>query len=156
MCCKLLSVPEAGKPDDGWCPHCRPGRGGCAIYQDRPAICRGYSCHWLAGSLPDHWYPLKCKMVVDMIEKDDALVQRVHVDPRQPLRWREEPYYSEIKESALRGLRGELVKDRMVFTVISLGQNKWTVVLPHEERPYKKGMVILRTGENEFKAFDAA
>ena len=36
LCCKLLAIAELNKPIDTWCPHARPGRGGCSIYPDRP------------------------------------------------------------------------------------------------------------------------
>ena len=47
LCCRLLDVPEAGKAQSQWCPHCLPGRGGCAIYDERPHVCRRCSCLWL-------------------------------------------------------------------------------------------------------------
>src|SRR6516165_9574581 len=31
LCCKLLPIRELNKPIDTWCPHCRPGHGGCTI-----------------------------------------------------------------------------------------------------------------------------
>jgi Fe-S-cluster containining protein len=30
--------------EDGWCAHNDRGTGGCTIYDDRPAVCRGYDC----------------------------------------------------------------------------------------------------------------
>src|SRR5262249_4530121 len=40
LCCKLLPIQELNKPIDTWCPHCRPGHGGCTIYSSRPSECR--------------------------------------------------------------------------------------------------------------------
>jgi hypothetical protein len=31
LCCKLAPIRELNKPIDAWCPHCRPGHGGCTI-----------------------------------------------------------------------------------------------------------------------------
>jgi hypothetical protein len=31
LCCYLLDVPQAGKARRSWCPHCKPGKGGCTI-----------------------------------------------------------------------------------------------------------------------------
>jgi Fe-S-cluster containining protein len=62
ICCKLnfaLTAPEIeagrvkwdlGRPylirhdADGLCTHCDHGTGACGIYEDRPGICRSYSC----------------------------------------------------------------------------------------------------------------
>jgi Fe-S-cluster containining protein len=62
VCCKLdfaLSIPEVesgkvkwdlGRPyfirhdSHGACVHLDPDSGGCRIYNDRPGVCRGYSC----------------------------------------------------------------------------------------------------------------
>src|SRR5262249_6364064 len=46
-CCKVLDVLELDKPAHQWCKHCRPGRGGCLIYDRRPTICRVFACAWL-------------------------------------------------------------------------------------------------------------
>jgi hypothetical protein len=32
LCCKLPYVAELNKPINTWCPHARPGHGGCSIY----------------------------------------------------------------------------------------------------------------------------
>jgi hypothetical protein len=48
LCCKLINVREPlNKPRDVWCQHCRPGKGGCSIYDTRPDVCRGFACDWL-------------------------------------------------------------------------------------------------------------
>jgi Fe-S-cluster containining protein len=62
ICCKLnfaLTAPEIeggkvkwdlGRPylirhdEEGFCTHCDRGTGACGIYEDRPQICRSYSC----------------------------------------------------------------------------------------------------------------
>src|SRR5215475_5296431 len=64
-CCKLLAVPEINKPPHQWCKHCRPGRGGCLIYDRRPTICRVFACAWLIDeNVPDHWFPKRARMVM--------------------------------------------------------------------------------------------
>ena len=54
LCCKLLQIdePELKKPANEWCRHCRPGKGGCAIYDERPPVCRDFACEWLIN--PKH------------------------------------------------------------------------------------------------------
>jgi Fe-S-cluster containining protein len=32
------------------CQFITPNGGGCRIYEDRPANCRGWTCEWLAGA----------------------------------------------------------------------------------------------------------
>jgi hypothetical protein len=105
LCCKLLPIfglPKP-KPRGQWCPHCKPGRGGCVIYESRPEECRIFYCGWLMGHLPPEWYPQHSKMVVAFYPRpfgvgSDCLVT---VDPAYAGRWREEPYYSQIKQNAV-------------------------------------------------------
>jgi len=101
LCCKLLYISELNKPIDKWCGHCRPGRGGCTIYADRPVNCRTFVCHWLAGHTDDLWYPARCKMVLLQMHKDHLLVD---VDPNFPNAWRREPYYATLRSYAAPGL----------------------------------------------------
>lgn len=143
MCCRLLDVPEINKPKHNWCQHCRPGNGGCTIYDQRPGICRSYACQWLMYPLVfgDEWFPPKAKIVADFhFEDNGAIIARFHVDPRFPNRWREEPYYSKIRRFALAGLRGEL-DGRQFQTIVSI-KGKWTLILPHKEVPYSPGITM--------------
>lgn len=45
-CCRVYNIPELAKPANKWCDHCDVGHG-CQIYQQRPQVCRDYSCMWL-------------------------------------------------------------------------------------------------------------
>jgi hypothetical protein len=48
-CCTVVGVEELRKPHWTRCVHqCHSG---CAIYEERPRSCRGYSCLWAAGLL---------------------------------------------------------------------------------------------------------
>ena len=107
LCCKVLKIKEFAKPAHQWCQHCRPGKGGCAIYDDRPSTCRGFVCFWLEGKMDDAWYPLKSKIVAHSVKNEDhaAPVLYFHVDVAYPQRWREEPYHSSIRHTAAVGLR---------------------------------------------------
>jgi hypothetical protein len=53
-CCFVMEVedPELTKPNNVWCAHCRPGRGGCTIYSTRPTECRIFACDWLIRGDP--------------------------------------------------------------------------------------------------------
>jgi hypothetical protein len=69
MCCKLLKIDEIeiSKPANQWCKHCRPGAGGCMIYDDRPPVCHGFACLWLVDpTLNDEWKPSHSKIVIHM------------------------------------------------------------------------------------------
>jgi hypothetical protein len=150
LCCRLLDVPEAGKQTAQWCPHCRPGKGGCSIYAARPQACRHWACSWLVNSdFGDEWFPKACGIVVDMHRmEDDSIVMRFHVDPRTPDNWRKEPFYSQIKQAALRGLRGDI--GQQFGTIISIAKKPWLLVLPNKEVEWGIG-VTMQTGPDEFE-----
>jgi len=112
LCCKVLHIPELNKPVNQWCPHCRPGKGGCSIYADRPDVCRVYQCGWLStDKLPESWYPAKSHFLVQT--NDDDTVLYVHVDQGFPSAWRKEPYYAEL-----------LVMAREFLVVVEVGNNR--------------------------------
>lgn len=131
LCCLLLHVPEVQKPVDGWCRHCRPGKGGCSIYDRRPPVCRNWTCLWLAGSLPDYWAPLQSKLVLDR-NPGESLV-RVFVHPEHPDRWREKPYHGELRALARTGLMG--TTEETFHLTIVVDRKCGHVVLPHRDVP---------------------
>jgi hypothetical protein len=94
LCCKLLSIRELDKPIDTWCQHCRPGKGGCSIYANRPAECRSFECGWLADErIGEEWFPARCKMVLSQTDEGHLSVT---VDPAFSDAWRREPYHSQL------------------------------------------------------------
>lgn len=117
-----MDVPDV-KPKHEWCQHARPGCGGCAIYATRPEACRSFHCMWLIDErFPDYWYPAKSKIVINAIEHEGTSHVAFVVDPAYPNRWREEPYFSDIKKLAAHGLDGKYGK-------------KWnTIVMIKDER----------------------
>jgi hypothetical protein len=132
LCCKLLPIndEELKKPPSVWCKNCAPGKGGCTIYENRPLSCRRFVCLWLiTEGLEDHWKPLTSKMVAFVAgDKTQEKGNRVaiYVDPSSPTKWREEPYYGQIRawsESALK------VQAHVVVYV----HNRAIVVLPNKE-----------------------
>ena len=93
LCCTVLRVDELQKPAGENCRHQLgvgshangresaaqgsedregggdlgpPGGGGCAIYQDRPHICRAYQCLWRQGGLEDDERPDATGGIVDL------------------------------------------------------------------------------------------
>jgi hypothetical protein len=124
MCCKIMNVDEFEKPQGVWCRHCAPGRGRCTIHDDRPPVCRNYSCGWLiSSSLGAEWKPSICKMLINF-EKDKGLIS-VHVDSGHPGAWRRQPYYGHLKQWAR-----QLVGQNMVVVFI---KRKTIVVLPDKD-----------------------
>jgi hypothetical protein len=122
LCCKVMQVKEIAKQPGSWCKDCAPGKGGCKIYQNRPAGCRDFLCGWLlTKELGPAWFPAAAKLVVQAEEHRVTFL----VDPAFPNRWREEPYYSLIRSYAR-----EMVDLRQVFVWIG---KRLIAVLPNKE-----------------------
>lgn len=77
LCCSVLRVDELQKPAGQNCRHqlgveSRASGGGagdagsCAIYHDRPPICRAYQCLWRQGGLEDDERPDWTGGIVDL------------------------------------------------------------------------------------------
>lgn len=62
LCCKLIEITEIGKPARQWCPDWDKGKG-CTIYENRPDVCRNFSCLWLTGELPEKLSPRRTRVV---------------------------------------------------------------------------------------------
>jgi hypothetical protein len=149
LCCKLphIDIPELKKPRDTWCPHCRPGKGGCSIYQTRPGLCKAYTCLWLADpALGEEWKPSRCKIVVHF--DPDGLA--VLVDPAFPNRWREAPYYDVIKRAALHNLRQTGAGHHKTYVRVA---GRTFLVLPRKDVEVTGwAHVVFMTGNHEWDA----
>jgi hypothetical protein len=133
LCCKLLPINTLGKPANKWCQHCLPGnKGGCAIYNNRPPVCRGFACQWLANpELGDEWRPTRAKMVAHFVEESSKPpFLRFAVDPGAPNKWRTEPYYTQIKIIARNGLNS--VFGYYFQTYVDVG-DKYFVILSNKD-----------------------
>lgn len=97
MCCKLPQIPETDSAAGDWCQHCAVGKG-CRIYGERPQRCRDFHCGWLVWDrVPEHWFPAKSRMIVT----SDGSRITFFVDPANATRWREQPWFGEIKAMAV-------------------------------------------------------
>ena len=68
-------------------------------------------CEWLKdGRWPDHWFPAKAHIIITTVDRNIGFV----VDPRYPLRWREEPWHGDIRRISAIGLK----QNFKVFLVI--------------------------------------
>jgi hypothetical protein len=98
LCCKVLDVPDLAKPEGKWCKHCKPGHGGCTIYDNRPDVCKGFACLWLINDFwGEEWKPTRCKMVLREHPFENHIVLYVNVDQAYPDAWRKSPYYEQLK-----------------------------------------------------------
>ena len=59
-CCYVFPLND--KPTRKWCQHSQPGIG-CACYEQRPQVCRGYQCQWRGSELPIDYRPDKCGLI---------------------------------------------------------------------------------------------
>ena len=124
QCCKALEVAPLNKPAGVWCAHCKPGVG-CAIYSERPRECGSFFCDYLTNpSLGEEWRPSQSKLVVTS-ELDHNRIA-VYVDPQRPDAWKQEPYYSRLKQWAAAAVphRGQ---------VLACVGGRTTVVFPDRE-----------------------
>jgi hypothetical protein len=63
---------------------------------------------WLiSDQIPDYWYPKLSKIVINpKLTGDKGAFVSFVVDPSYPERWRQEPWFSDIKTMALAGIEG--------------------------------------------------
>jgi hypothetical protein len=80
LCCTLLRVDALGKLGGTECCHQRVGdpAGGCGIHERRPAICRGYRCLWLEGSLEEADRPDRLGAVLSLTTEGESPSLFVH------------------------------------------------------------------------------
>ena len=125
MCCYILEIEELNKPMGSWCKNCST-RKGCDVYPEHPSECRDYQCGYLVLDelFGEEWKPSKSKMVVSAELEGRRF--RVNVHPSYPLRWKDEPYYSKLKEIA-----GNM--DPGIMQLLICNGRKTTVLLPNEE-----------------------
>lgn len=142
-CCRLLHVIELAKPAGVWCPHCRPGAGGCSIYEMRPSICRSFACGWLMSSkVSDDWFPLDCHMVLSLAVFNGIQTVTVTVDPEFPDAWRKHPHFAQLKMMATRGLRVRVPED-ILLVHVRVHDRVW-LVLPDEDVEITRGSYIVK------------
>jgi uncharacterized protein len=143
LCCNLLYVIELNKPANTWCPHCRPGHGGCTIYDTRPSICRTYACGWLmSDKVGPEWYPLLSHMVLSLGVLGGIQTVTVTVDPNFSGIWREHPYYHQLKAMAYRGLHVKSADD-ILLVQVRVNDQVW-LVLPNNDVEITHGSYIVK------------
>ena len=121
LCCDVLEVTAVAKPVNELCRHWASGNG-CTIYDDRPQMCRSFSCAWLQGHLGEEWYPETARMVVHFSQ--DAI--NVQVDPSNADRWQQEPYFGKLCEWSLNGIT--MNGNRAYATLVIVGPDKFLLL----------------------------
>lgn len=143
MCCKLLHITELNKPANKWCGHCKPGYGGCSIYDTRPQICRSFACGWLMSeTVGPEWYPLLSHMILSLAPFNNVMTVTCTVDPRYPWMWREEPYYSQLHQLAGRNLDVKKAED-ILFVHVRCNGRIW-LLTADEDIDVTRGSYIVK------------
>ena len=62
MCCKLYNIKDIKKHGE-WCPNVCTN--GCKIYEERPEVCRNYSCVYRDMKLSPNLRPDKLKAIIE-------------------------------------------------------------------------------------------
>ena len=86
LCCKVLAIKELEKPDQEWCKHVIKKKG-CAIYADRPQVCKDFMCLWLdeKSKFPDSYRPDKIGAVFLPFDKPGGRQGLIcYVDRQRP------------------------------------------------------------------------
>jgi hypothetical protein len=98
LCCRVLEATSLDKPMGVLCRHCVVGQG-CGIHATRVAECRDYHCAWLLNdTLGEEWRPETAHIILSYDLDGHRL--NANADPDFPDAWRQEPYYSQLKEWA--------------------------------------------------------
>ena len=153
QCCKTLSidVPELQKPMDRWCKHCRSDKKGCTIYETRPNICRAFACGWLLNAnIDEAWWPARSKIVIHYHRNGPKIVCAFVVDASYPHRWREEPYFSGIKQAALVGLSQS--GGGHFLAHVEIGPRKLLILPSREIEVGGQAHTVVQTGPQQWDA----
>jgi hypothetical protein len=123
MCCSALEIDELKKPAGPACAHCAAG-GGCAIYPERPQVCRDFECEWLTSrAFPRHMRPDRIGTI--FMEAHDADEYRAVCAPGRALAWRQPRVFAHLVAVAKSG--------RVV--VAKAGLSSWRVFASGEWGP---------------------
>ena len=102
MCCSALEIDYFKKPPGPKCVNCLSG-GGCAIYTDRPEVCRDFECEWLTRrDLPRQLRPDLVGTI--LMEDADSDEYRAVCPPERPMAWRHPLVFAHLLKQAKSGL----------------------------------------------------
>jgi hypothetical protein len=100
MCCKSLEIDHFNKPMGKLCVNCTGE--GCAIYMERPKVCREFLCEWICErSLPPNLRPDRVGTI--LIDDQDADEYQAVCDPSKPMAWRNPLMFRHLVSVAKQG-----------------------------------------------------
>jgi hypothetical protein len=102
LCCTVMAIdkPDIQKQAGATCRHCR---GGCTIYETRPALCRDYHCGWRQlPILDDGWRPDRSGVFVELEEVEGQTVLSL-VLIGNPLRTVRQSWFIDFVMTGVRG-----------------------------------------------------
>jgi hypothetical protein len=127
LCCKLLAVPDIGKPARMLCWHTGL-HGGCAVHREKETdpkltACHQWKCVWLASQgLEDETKrgsrmlrPDMCHVVLGPFDRDDPHLLYVQVDPAYSAAWKNSHVQAYLSEVISKGARIEVIIDEVRF-----------------------------------------
>jgi len=101
MCCSALEIAELKKPAGPLCADCHLA-GGCAIYPNRPQVCRDFECEWLTRrDLPRGLRPDLAGVI--LMEDADSEEYRAVCAPEKPMAWRRPQIFAHLVATAKSG-----------------------------------------------------
>jgi hypothetical protein len=78
----------------------------------------------LSLNVGDEWRPLDCHMILSLTPINGVLTCTVSVDPKFSDVWQREPYYSQLRRMASKGLRAQTVEEILLVQVRD-GRRVW-------------------------------
>ncbi len=100
LCCSLLGIVELQKPVFTICKHCVIGKC-CKIYEVKPQECTDFLCYYrISPEVAEYWNPKVCGMVLHREVTGGIDMISVMCSSGAKHRWKQEPYWSDIKQMA--------------------------------------------------------
>ena len=120
LCCSALEIVELKKSAGPLCVNCRLSCG-CAIYQNRPQVCRDFECEWLTRR--DLSRRLRPDLVgVILMEDADSDEYRAVCSPEKPMAWRRPPIFAHLVATAKSGRRVVAKAGLMSWRIFASGE----------------------------------
>ncbi len=125
MCCSALEITELMKPAGPLCANCRL-KGGCAIYSNRPQVCRDFECEWLTRrDLTRRFRPdLAGVILMDDADSDEY---RAVCPPERPMTWRQPQVFAHLVATAKSGRVVVAKSGLMSWRIFASGE--WSVTI---------------------------
>jgi hypothetical protein len=120
MCCSALEIAELKKPAGKRCADCTLGLG-CAIYADRPQVCRDYECDWLTSRDLARWLRPDLVGAILMEDADSDEYWAVCL-PEKPMAWRHPRVFAHLVAVAKSGRTVVAKAGLMSWRIFASGQ----------------------------------